>query len=102
MPKVEEYPKRGTVHLRIKRREEFKRFRSQDIGRPRHTIRVAGVSKRTGRWETHKYVFRKDDVVVRGGRIYPKTPRAKRTLQRIGQRHPKARRSLATKLMRGY
>jgi hypothetical protein len=100
--KVKTYEGRGTVHLTVAPKERFKKFRTQDIGRPGHTMRVAGIDKRTGKWATQKYIFRKDDVVVVGGKIYPKNPRTARTLKQIADRHPRVRRKLASELLSGY
>jgi len=83
-PRIKEYRQRGTIHYTVRSKGQFTKFRTHDIGRPKHTVRVAGFKR--GKWATQKYIFRRTDVGVRKGKLFAKTPSARRTLAQIKRR----------------
>lgn len=63
-------PKKLKVHLtkryaryRIKEPSEFKKgsFRTHDIGRKGHAKRIAGINKKTGKYETQSVIVSRED-----------------------------------------
>src|SRR5262249_57147145 len=53
-------------HVTVRPKEEFKTFRTQDVGEPGHIQRVAG-KRGSGSWDTQKWLIGKEDAHVQGG-----------------------------------
>lgn len=70
------------VRVRIRSPKVFKRgtFRTHDIGRKGHSLRIAAIRKKTGKFATQSFIILKKDL-VRGD------PRALRLISRIKSTH---------------
>lgn len=44
------------LRIRVKNPRKFKKIRTDDIGRKGHSLRLAGVSRKTGKWETQAWL----------------------------------------------
>ena len=74
------YKKARYRHIRVRSPKQFKKgtFRTQDIGRAGHSMRVAGRLKRGGKWATQKFIIPKSEY---------KKPSGQRLLQQIKRRY---------------
>jgi len=77
--------KKNYWHIRLEDPAKFDRetFRTQDVGRKKHSMRVAGVRKRTGKWATQKWMLAKSDVELSRGTIAGKDVKTQRIIQSI-------------------
>lgn len=75
----------GGKYYRIVTRpkENLVTFRYQDVGRPGHTLRLAG-QRRSGSWDTLAWLISKEDAHLRGNRLVPETSEAKKILANLG------------------
>lgn len=67
----------------VRPKEDFKTFRTQDVGEKGHIQRVAG-KRSSGSWSTVTWLVSKDDAHVEKGRLVPDTAEAKDLLNRLG------------------
>src|SRR5262245_11632991 len=73
----------GFFHIEVRPRDEFKTFRTQDVGGPGGIERVAG--KRTsGSWDTQKWLISKKHAHLDDGRLIPDTEDARKVLEELG------------------
>jgi len=83
-PKLKGYPKihkSGQYYrIRVTDPKKYEKFRTHDIGRPKHSKRIAGYDEQTKKWETQAYLIRKEDMG---------TPQADRLIAQIESRHGK-------------
>ena len=83
--------KPGTVgegdyyHVAVRRKEDFKTFRTQDVGEPGHIQRVAG-KRQSGSWDTVSWLISKEDAHVTSGKLIPDTEDAREVLAKLGSR----------------
>ena len=69
-------------HVAVRPKQEFVTFRTQDVGGPGHIQRVAG-KRRSGSWDTVKWLIGKEDAHVKGGKLIPDTEEAKGVLGKL-------------------
>jgi hypothetical protein len=50
------------LRIRVRDPKLFKTFRTDDIGRPGHSKRIAGIRKKTGKWETQSWLIDRKDL----------------------------------------
>ena len=50
------------LRIRVKNPKKFRLIRTDDIGRKGHSLRLAGVNKKTGRWETQAWLIDRKDI----------------------------------------
>jgi hypothetical protein len=75
----------GYYHVAVRPKEDFKTFRTQDVGETGHIQRVAG--KRTsGSWDTVKWLISKADAHVENGKLLPDTQAARAMLKELGSK----------------
>lgn len=72
-------------HVAVRPKEKFVTFRTQDVGEPGHLQRVAG-RRRSGSWDTIKWLISKEDAHVEGGRLIPDTQEARDLLAKLGSK----------------
>ena len=70
-------------HVAVRPKEDFVTFRTQDVGEPGHIQRVAG-KRRSGSWDTVKWLISKEDAHVEAGKLVPDTQEAKEVLGALG------------------
>lgn len=70
------------VRVRIRSPKVFRRgtFKTHDIGRKGHSLRVAGIRKKTGKFATQSYLILKSD-------LKKLDPRALNIVRAIKQKH---------------
>lgn len=61
-------------------------FRTQDMGRPGHTMRIACKNKR-GKWMTQAWRIYIGDVSLKGGTLVANNSRTAKVLKRIRQQY---------------
>ncbi|MDG6221606.1 MAG: hypothetical protein QCI38_09205, partial [Candidatus Thermoplasmatota archaeon] len=66
-------------HVTVRPKYQFTSFRTQDVGRDGHTMRVAG-HRRSGSWDTHKWLIHKDDAHVEDGTLVADDPQVNEIL----------------------
>ncbi len=64
-------------------KEQFVTFRTQDVGRPGHVLRLSG-KRPSGSWDTQAWLIGKEDAHVKGNRIVPETAEAKKVVGTLG------------------
>ena len=69
-------------HVMVRPKSEFTSFRTQDVGREGHSQRVAGRRK-SGSWDTQKWLISKKDAHVDGDRLVADTDDARDVLNRL-------------------
>lgn len=69
-------------HVVVRPKEEFVTFRSQDIGKRGHTIRVAGKRK-SGTWATQKWLISKNDALIKNGLLKAKDKKTEEILNKL-------------------
>lgn len=69
----------------VRPKEDFIFFRYHDIGRPGHSVRLAG-RRSSGRWDTQAYLISKQDVRVEEGKLVSSDPGIKKILRSLGSR----------------
>jgi hypothetical protein len=72
-------------HVAVRSKKGFVTFRTQDVGGPGHLQRVAGKRK-SGSWDTVKWLISKEDAHVEGGKLIPDTEDARELLAKLGSR----------------
>jgi hypothetical protein len=72
-------------HVRVRPKDEFVTFRTQDVGEPGHVQRVAG-KRASGSWDTQQWLISKEDAHVKGGKLIPDTAEAKEALAKLGSK----------------
>lgn len=50
------------LRIRVKHPRQFTKIRTDDIGRKGHSMRLAGVNRKTGKWETQAWLVSKKDI----------------------------------------
>ncbi len=67
------------MRIRVRSPAVFKKgsFRTHDIGRLGHSKRIAGIRKKTGKWQTQAFLINKNDIKKRD-------PKTMMLLGRIG------------------
>lgn len=70
-------------HVEVRRSEDFKTFRTQDVGEPGHIQRVAG-KRGSGSWDTVKWLISKEDAHVEQEHLVPDSSEAKHVLAELG------------------
>lgn len=70
-------------HVEVRRSEDFKTFRTQDVGEPGHIQRVAG-KRGSGSWDTVKWLISKDDAHIENGHLVSDSSEAKKVLAELG------------------
>src|SRR5437016_4312189 len=72
-------------HVRVRSKEGFVTFRTQDVGDPGHVQRVAGKRK-SGSWDTQQWLISKEDAHVAHGHLIPDTTEARQVLAKLGSK----------------
>jgi hypothetical protein len=70
-------------HIEIRPKTEFKRFRTQDVGKRGGIERVAG-KRSSGSWNTQKWLISKEHAHVERGKLVPDTADARKVLRTLG------------------
>jgi hypothetical protein len=70
-------------HIEVRPREEFKTFRSQDVGERGGIERVAG-KRASGSWDTQKWLISKEYAHLEDDRLIPDTEDARKVLDELG------------------
>jgi hypothetical protein len=70
-------------HIAVRPKEDFVTFRTQDVGEAGHIQRVAGKRK-SGSWDTIKWLISKQDAHIDDGRLVADTDAAKDALSNLG------------------
>lgn len=70
-------------HIEVRPREEFKTFRTQDVGRQGGIERVAG-KRGSGSWDTQKWMISKEHAHLDDGKLIPDTEDAREVLKELG------------------
>lgn len=74
-------------------KSRYKTFRTHDVGRAGHTQRIAGLTK-SGEWETHTWLIRKDDAYVSGGALKSKNPKIQHVLDQLPGKETRVKKSV--------
>lgn len=72
-------------HVGVRPKEQFVTFRNQDVGKPGGIQRVAGKRK-SGSWDTVKWLISKDFAHVEGSRLIPDHKDAKDLFEQLGSK----------------
>jgi hypothetical protein len=72
-------------HIRVRPKDEFATFRTQDVGERGHVQRVAG-KRPSGSWDTQQWLISKDDAHMQGGKLIPDTAEARDVLAKLGSK----------------
>lgn len=72
-------------HVAVRRKADFVMFRTQDVGEPGHLQRVAG-KRRSGSWDTVKWLIGKEDAHIEGEKLVPDTKAAKQVIATLGSK----------------
>jgi hypothetical protein len=72
-------------HVGVRPKQGFVTFRTQDVGEPGHIQRVAG-KRRSGSWDTVKWLISKEDAHVTDGKLVPDTAEAREVLGHLGSK----------------
>lgn len=72
-------------HVRVRRKSDFKTFRTQDVGDPGHLQRVAG-QRSSGSWDTVKWLVHKDDAHDEDGILVADTEDVQDLFDRLGSK----------------
>jgi hypothetical protein len=72
-------------HVAVRPKREFVTFRTQDVGERGHIQRVAG-KRRSGSWDTVKWLISKQDAHVAGGKLIPDSAEANKVVAELGSR----------------
>jgi hypothetical protein len=75
----------GFYRVRVRPKEEFVTFRTQDVGEPGEIERVAG-KRQSGSWDTQTWLISKECAHVEDGKLIPDTPEARQVLDRLGSK----------------
>ena len=66
----------------IRPKTEFVSFRTHDVGRKGHTLRIAG-KRSSGNWATHSWLIHKKDAQVKDNQLKSNNPKIKKILSRL-------------------
>jgi hypothetical protein len=69
--------------IRVRPKEEFKTFRTQDVGEPGHVERLAG-KRQSGSWDTEAWLISKEDAHVERGKLVADSTEARQVLDKLG------------------
>lgn len=72
-------------HVEVRDKNQFKSFRTHDVGRKGHTQRVAGRRER-GSWSTQKWLIGKKDAHVKNGYLIADEEGVKKVLDQLGSK----------------
>lgn len=72
-------------HVVVRPKEEFRAFRTQDVGKRGHIERVAG-KRSTGSWDTVKWLIGKHDAHIEGRKLIADTGEARKVLNALGSK----------------
>jgi len=50
------------LRIRVRDPKKFSKIRTDDIGRKGHSLRLAGLNPKTGRWETQAWLVDRKDI----------------------------------------
>lgn len=81
------------LRIRIADPKRFSKIRTDDIGRKGHSLRLAGINKKTGKWETQAWLIDRKDIEKRDIRVFL-------LLRDILNDLPKAKRNILNKKVR--
>lgn len=70
-------------HIEVRPKEQFKTFRTQDVGERGGIERVAG-KRASGSWDTQKWLIGKEHAHVEDGHLVPDSEDARRVLEGLG------------------
>jgi hypothetical protein len=70
-------------HIEVRPPEEFRTFRTQDVGKSGGIERVAG-KRASGSWDTQKWLISKQHAHLEGDRLVPDTDDARDALAELG------------------
>src|SRR5581483_7369017 len=88
-PQGRERDKPGTggegdyYRIRVRPKDEFKTFRTQDVGEPGHVQRIAG-KRESGSWYTQTWLISKQDAHVTEGKLVPDSAEARKVVDELG------------------
>ncbi|MCU0788039.1 MAG: hypothetical protein MUC91_07595 [Verrucomicrobia bacterium] len=77
--------KGGFYHVAVRRKSEFRTFRTHDLGKPGGIERVAG-RRSSGSWDTQKWLISKKLAHVRNGRLVADSAEADKLLDSLGSK----------------
>ncbi len=60
----------------LRPKEQFASFKTQDIGRRGHTLRLAG-RRQSGSWDTEAFLVSKQDAHIEADRLVPNDPKTR-------------------------
>lgn len=66
----------------VRPKSEFTAFRTHDVGRTGHTLRIAG-KRSSGSWATHSWLISKKDAYVENGYLKTNISKIKKVLQNL-------------------
>jgi hypothetical protein len=66
----------------VRPKSEFSSFRSHDVGRKGHVIRLAGKRK-SGTWDTHAWLIGKEDAKISGNTLVGTSASVKKVLSQL-------------------
>lgn len=72
-------------HVEVRDDDDFKTFRTQDVGDPGHLQRVAG-KRESGSWATVKWLVSKEDAHVEDDKLVPDTKDARDLIKKLGSK----------------
>jgi len=81
------------LRIRIADPKRFSKIRTDDIGRKGHSLRLAGINKKIGKWETQAWLIDRKDIEKRDIRVFL-------LLRDILNDLPKAKRNILNKKVR--
>ena len=70
-------------HIEVRPSEQFRTFRTQDVGKSGGIERVAG-KRASGSWDTQKWLISKEHAHIEGDRLVPDTEDARDVLAELG------------------
>lgn len=50
------------LRIRVRDPKSFSKIRTDDIGRKGHSLRLAGLNRKTGKWQTQAWLVSKKDI----------------------------------------
>ncbi|MGH6926031.1 MAG: hypothetical protein ACRED5_20075 [Propylenella sp.] len=72
-------------HVEVRPKDEFRTFRTQDVGKPGGIERVAG-KRASGSWDTQKWLIGKEHAHRRGDTLVADTKKAEKVLETMGSK----------------
>lgn len=77
-------------HIEVRPKEQFKTFRTHDVGKPGHIQRVSG-KRESGSWSTQKWLISKNDAHIEDKKLVGDTKDAKNLLKKLGSQVTRTR-----------